>query len=208
MKININLFKSKLKCSFLLLNRYFFNAHNRLVYGIRFLGKEIYIDPTCKISRKSVIRVFPKGRGYIKIGKNSSVHDYAYIETYGGKIEIGDNSSINHFTIMRGGGGPGIRIGSGVRISPHCSFFAYNHKFSDKNEEIYLQGYTMEGIVIEDDVWIGSGVNILDGVVVSKGSIIGAGSVVTKSIPEYSIAVGSPARVIKKRGDDSLLINK
>jgi acetyltransferase-like isoleucine patch superfamily enzyme len=55
-------------------------------------------------------------------------------------------------------------------------------------------------VIIEDDVWIGANATILPGVRVGKGSVIGAGSVVTNDIPEYSIAVGIPARVISKRG--------
>ena len=62
------------------------------------------------------------------------------------------------------------------------------------------QGEGKQGaIIIEDDVWIGAGSIILTGVTISKGSVIGAGSVVAKSIPEYSIAVGNPAKVIHRR---------
>jgi len=61
------------------------------------------------------------------------------------------------------------------------------------------QGSTMKGIAISDDVWIGAGCRILDGVEIGKGSIIGAGTVLTKSVPEYSIVVGIPGKVIKRR---------
>lgn len=66
------------------------------------------------------------------------------------------------------------------------------------------QGVTREGIIIEDDCWLGSGVKVLDGVTIGKGCVIGANSVVTKDIPPYSVAVGAPARVIKKRGEKEL----
>lgn len=62
-----------------------------------------------------------------------------------------------------------------------------------------------KGIVIEDDCWLGTGVKILDGVTIGKGSVIGAGAVVTKNIPSYSVAVGVPAKVISKR-DSNLLM--
>ncbi|MBN2571055.1 MAG: hypothetical protein JXA68_02910 [Ignavibacteriales bacterium] len=74
-----------------------------------------------------------------------------------------------------------------------------NHNYSDPNVSIAEQGITAEGIKIEDDVWIGAGVKILDGIKIGKGSVIGAGSVVTHDVSPYSIAVGSPAKVIKKR---------
>jgi acetyltransferase-like isoleucine patch superfamily enzyme len=198
--MDINLFKSKAMRGFSLLNNYFNDSYRHLAYCIRFLGKEIYIDSSSRLSRKSTVRIFPKKRGSIKIGKDCTVHDYAIIETYGGKIEIGENSSINHFTILRGSGG--ITIGSCVRIAPHCTIIASSHIFKDVGNPICLQGLEAKGITIKDDVWIGSNVSVLDGVTIGKGSIIGAGSVVTKSIPEYCIAVGVPAKVIKKRGFD------
>jgi galactoside O-acetyltransferase len=61
------------------------------------------------------------------------------------------------------------------------------------------QGITAEGIVVEDDVWLGSGAIVLDGVHIGRGSVIGAGAVVTEDLPPYSIAVGSPARVVRDR---------
>ncbi|VVS91972.1 DapH/DapD/GlmU-related protein [Desulfoluna spongiiphila] len=63
-----------------------------------------------------------------------------------------------------------------------------------------LQGEGKQGaITIEDDVWIGAGAIILAGVTVGKGCVIGAGSVVTKDVPEYCVAAGNPARVVKQR---------
>jgi len=77
-----------------------------------------------------------------------------------------------------------------------------NHNFRDSTRLIREQGVTYKGIVIEDDVWIGSKATIVDGVTIGQGAVIGAGSVVTKSIPAYAIAVGVPARVIGTRGED------
>jgi acetyltransferase-like isoleucine patch superfamily enzyme len=65
-----------------------------------------------------------------------------------------------------------------------------------------IKGVTRQGIVIEDDCWLGHGVTVLDGVTIGKGSVIGAGSVVNKDIPPYSVAVGAPVRVIKSRIKD------
>ena len=74
-----------------------------------------------------------------------------------------------------------------------------NHIFSNPYEYIYKQGLSCIGITIEDDVWIGAGVKVLDGVIIRKGCVIGANSVVTHSTEEYGIYVGVPARKIKKR---------
>ncbi len=76
---------------------------------------------------------------------------------------------------------------------------AVNHVYDDPTRPIREQGITAQGIVIEDDVWIGAGAIVLDGVTIGRGSVIGAGAVVADDIPPYSIAVGSPAKPIRDR---------
>ncbi len=96
--------------------------------------------------------------------------------------------------------GPGdIKIGKHCMIAAHSGIYANNHNFADPMMPIKYQGVTRKGIVIEDDCWLGHGVTVLDGVTIGKGSVIGAGSVVNRDIPPFSIAVGTPARVIKNR---------
>jgi maltose O-acetyltransferase len=93
-----------------------------------------------------------------------------------------------------------ITIGKYVMIAQNVMIIGGNHNVSRTDIPMMLQGEGKQGpIIIEDDVWIGAGVIILTGIRVGKGSVIGAGSVVTKDIPEYSIAVGNPAKVIKSR---------
>ncbi|MBC5795129.1 acyltransferase [Sphaerospermopsis sp. LEGE 00249] len=96
--------------------------------------------------------------------------------------------------------GPGnIRIGKQCMIASQSGIYANNHNFTDTLLPMQKQGVTRQGIVIEDDCWLGHGVTVLDGVTIGKGSVIGAGAVVTKDIPPYSVAVGIPAKVIKSR---------
>ncbi|MFM6036017.1 MAG: acyltransferase [Sphaerospermopsis kisseleviana] len=96
--------------------------------------------------------------------------------------------------------GPGnIRIGKQCIIASQSGIYANNHNFADTLLPMQKQGVTRQGIVIEDDCWLGHGVTVLDGVTIGKGSVIGAGAVVTKDIPPYSVAVGIPAKVIKSR---------
>lgn len=96
--------------------------------------------------------------------------------------------------------GPGdIRIGKNCMIAAHSGIYANNHNFADPMQPIKHQGVTRKGIVIEDDCWLGHGVTVLDGVTIGRGSVIGAGAVVNKDIPPFSVAVGTPARVIKSR---------
>ncbi len=96
--------------------------------------------------------------------------------------------------------GPGnVKIGKRCLIAAHSGIFANNHNYADPLRYIADQGVTCKGITIEDDCWLGHAVTVIDGITIGKGSVIGAGSVVTKDIPPYSIAVGTPARVIKSR---------
>jgi len=96
--------------------------------------------------------------------------------------------------------GPGnVKIGKRCLIAAHSGIFANNHNYTDPFKYIADQGVTCKGITIEDDCWLGHAVTVVDGITIGKGSVIGAGAVVTKDIPPYSIAVGTPARVIKSR---------
>ena len=112
-------------------------------------------------------------------------------------IIIDENAYIGPYVVIAGTGD--IKIGKNCLIAPHCGIFANNHIFADPTLPIEEQGITRQGITIEDDCWLGHNVTVLDGVIIGKGSIIGAGSVVNQSIPPFSIAVGTPARIIKNR---------
>jgi len=119
---------------------------------------------------------------------------------WGGIIEIGDDCSVNPFAILYGSPKK-LSIGNYVRIAAHTVIIPANHTYDDPARPIHLQGGMSRGITIEDDVWLGAGVTVLDGVRIGRGSVIGAGSVVTRDIEPYSVAVGVPARRIKRRGE-------
>lgn len=135
--------------------------------------------------------------GRVLVGKHSAIDAGVILRANGNTILIGDNSSINPYCMIHGGGG--VKIGNGVRIASHTVIIAANHVFDDPTKFIYLQGESEKGIVIEDDVWIGAGARILDGIVVAKGTVVGAGAVVTKSTEAYSVVAGVPARTIRMR---------
>jgi acetyltransferase-like isoleucine patch superfamily enzyme len=91
-------------------------------------------------------------------------------------------------------------IGKRVEIAPRCAFYPYNHG-TKLEENIRSQPvHTKGGIRIGDDAWLGYGVTVLDGVSIGKGAVIGAGSVVTKNVPDNAIAHGVPARIVAMRG--------
>ncbi len=112
-------------------------------------------------------------------------------------IHIGQETFIGPGVCIAGPGD--IKIGKRCLIAANAGIYANNHNFSDPIEPIKYQGISRQGIVIEDDCWLGHGVAVLDGVTIGEGSVIGAGAVVTKDIPPFSVAVGVPAKVIKTR---------
>lgn len=95
-----------------------------------------------------------------------------------------------------------IKLGNNVIIGPNSVLRAANHIFTDLDKPIRYQGHSGGKIIIEDDCWLGANVIVLKDVTVGKGSVIGAGAIVTKDIPPLSIAVGVPARVIGHRGQN------
>jgi acetyltransferase-like isoleucine patch superfamily enzyme len=158
----------------------------------------VIIGNGTRISSNVVIET-PYG-GEIKVGDNCELLTGVILMTYGGKIEIGDRCSINPYTILYGHGG--LKIGNDVLIAGHTMVIPANHIYTNRNRTINSQGLICKGIIIEDDVWIGGGCRILDGVTIGKGSIIAAGAVVNKSVEQYSIVGGVPALVLKKRYND------
>ena len=158
------------------------------------LGKGVYLD------QGVYLHALPGG---ITIGDSTFVMHHTMLHVFNFRnlpqagITIGKNCFIGEFNVVRGQGG--VRIGNGVYTGPMVQIVAVNHVYQDLTHPIREQGITAQGIVIEDDVWIGAGATVVDGVTIGQGSIIGAGAVVTSYIPPYSIAVGTPARPIKDR---------
>ncbi len=141
------------------------------------------------------IRVFFAKKIIKKIGKNVNIETGAIFTP---NVEIGDNSSIG----VKAEIVSSVKIGNNVMMGPEVVIYSLNHKFQDRDKTIIEQGYSEDEIVtIEDDVWIGRRAIILPGVTVKKGTVIGAGAIVTKSFPEYSVIAGNPAKVIKTRGE-------
>ncbi|MCB0164432.1 MAG: acyltransferase [Anaerolineae bacterium] len=161
--------------------------------GVR-LGKSVYLD------QGVYLHALPNG---ITIGDNTFIMHHTMLHVFNFRglpqagITIGNNCFLGEYNVIRGQGG--VQIGNDVYTGPMVQMVAVNHVYQDANRPIREQGITAQGIIIEDDVWIGANATIVDGVTIGKGSIIGAGSVVTRDIPPYSIAVGTPAKRVKDR---------
>jgi acetyltransferase-like isoleucine patch superfamily enzyme len=158
------------------------------------LGKGVYLD------QGVYLHALPSG---ITIGDNTFLMHHTMLHVFNFRnlpqagISIGSNCFFGEFNVIRGQGG--VHIGNGVYTGPMVQIVAVNHVYQDPARPIREQGITAKGIVIEDDVWIGAGATVVDGVTIGHGSIIGAGSVVTSDIPPFSIAVGTPAKPIRDR---------
>ena len=133
----------------------------------------------------------------IRIGEGTKVMPGARLIPQQGRIVIGRNCTIQYGCLLYGVGQ--LEIGDDVRMAAYTVVTPMNHVFSDPNVPIRLQGETAKGVRIGNDVWIGAGVKIVDGVSIGDGCVIGAGSVVTKDLAPFSVAVGVPARVVRKR---------
>lgn len=148
------------------------------------------------------------GPGDIRIGEGAWIMNGCRLHVFNFRslphagIHIGKRTFIGEGSVIRGQGG--VRVGDHVLFGPRVMVLAVDHVFTDPERPIMDQGITAQGIVIEDNAWIGAGATILDGVTVGKGSCIGAGAVVTRSVPPHSLAVGVPARVIRDLLKDPL----
>lgn len=159
------------------------------------------IDPTAKISQLADIE--PSARGtLIRIGARTMIDSFVKIKPAGGsgEVVIGEDCAINSGTVLYTG--HGIRIGDAVLIAANCTLAPTNHAFADRSRRIRDQGFlpSKGGIVIEDDVWLGANVVVLDGAVIGKGCIVAAGSVVRGVLEPYSIYAGVPAQRTGARG--------
>jgi acetyltransferase-like isoleucine patch superfamily enzyme len=130
-----------------------------------------------------------------RLGKAGLI-DYKTYFRYPSKISIGDHSYVNHGCCFYGSSLKGVEIvvGNDVALGPHIRIFTATHDYST-----YDLKDTAESVTIEDNAWVGGGTIILPGVTIGRGAVIGAGSVVTKDIPAFSVAVGNPARVVRTR---------
>jgi acetyltransferase-like isoleucine patch superfamily enzyme len=158
------------------------------------LGSHIFVDDRVVLFQR-------KGGGSMTVGDRVCIYRDAILETgYGGSLSIGSDSSI-HPRCQINAYVSYVKIGSGVMIAPSCAFYPYDHGFLPEQPIRKQPLHSKGGIIIEDEAWLGYGAIVLGGVRIGKGAAIGAGSVVTRDIPDGAIAVGNPARVVKMRAD-------
>jgi acetyltransferase-like isoleucine patch superfamily enzyme len=116
------------------------------------------------------------------------------------EVRIDSQTYVGHRCLLYGTGG--IHIGRDALLANDVQLICGNHTFARRDMPIRLQPTVERPIIIEEDVWLGASVIVLGDVTVGKGSVVGAGAVVTRSLPPYSIARGVPAKVVGVRGED------
>ena len=166
------------------------------------LGSEmtIKIDVTARVSPLSDIEDSLRG-SQIVVGAHSVIDSFVKVKPAGGSgdLFIGEHVVINSGCVLYTG--QGIRIGNHVAIAANCTFAPVNHAYKDKTRLIREQGFSQGkgGIVIEDDVWIGANCVLLDGAILRRGCVLGAGSVVRGELAAYTVYAGQPLCVVGHR---------
>lgn len=157
----------------------------------------IELHPDARISALADIEDSVRGTRIV-VGARSVLDSFVKIKPAGGcgDLLIGERTVINSGCVLYTGNG--IQIGDDVAIAANCTLAPVNHEFRRRNVTICRQGFrpSKGGIVIEDDVWVGANTVILDGAVLRRGCVIGAGSVVRGEVAAYSINAGRPLAVI------------
>ncbi len=127
-----------------------------------------------------------------RFGPHCLIAAWAVLE---GELSAGSHCSFNAHAVVRGH----VVLGSFVRIASHACLIGFEHVADDLARPIFTQGIRCRGIEIGDDVWIGAGATVVDGVRIGAHAIVGAGAVVTRDVPAYAVVVGNPARVLRDR---------
>jgi len=149
------------------------------------------------IRRRNRMDVFPFNE--FSLGEKSIIEDFVTINNGVGNVLIGDNTIIGIGSVVIGP----VEIGNNVMLAQNIVVSGLNHGYEDIDLPPSKQKEIRKKITICDDVWIGANSVITAGVKIGKHVVIGAGSIVTKDIPDYCVAVGNPARIIKKYSEDT-----
>ncbi|MGO4943656.1 acyltransferase [Streptococcus alactolyticus] len=165
----------------------------------------LYTRLFASFGRKSVLYrpLYIKGKEFIHVGDNTTILNNARIQVYNdltglkSEVRIGNNCYIGYNTSILAGGN--VEIGDGVLMASNILISSENHSVNPEDERYYsAQPLVCDPVKIDEGCWIGERVCILPGITIGKKCVVGAGSIVTKDIPDYCMVAGAPAKVIKK----------
>ncbi len=154
-----------------------------------FLGKRVFVGQYSYLDG---------GTSFLRLGDDVHLARFCTLRAGERGITIHDGAGLNIRTYLDGNGE--IEIGPNVLLSPGVQVLSGNHVFDDPRVPIRYQGTAYGKVTIGDDCWLGTNVIVLPGVDIGRGAVVGAGAVVTKDIPPFSIALGVPAKVVGQRG--------
>jgi acetyltransferase-like isoleucine patch superfamily enzyme len=158
------------------------------------LGRRVMIGEGCFVDAHSLT-------GHISFGDDVWLSRGCYVLAHrDADVQIDDRAYIGHRCLLYGTAG--LHVGKDVLMANDVQLICGDHTFARRDMPIRAQPTAGKPIVIEDDVWLGASVIVLGGVTVGTGSVVGAGAVVTRSLPPYSIARGVPAEIVGVRGDE------
>ncbi len=160
------------------------------------IGDNVIIDDNCVLDAKG------EDNEGIHIGDNVILSRNTALVSKNGSIYLGDNTNLGANCLIQSESS--VRIGSNILFASYCYIVGGgNHAFSRTDIPIIQQPpISKGGIVIEDNCWLGARVTVLDGVTIGRDTVVGAGAMVLKDLPEFTIAVGVPAKVIKNRKEE------
>ena len=167
----------------------------------RLYHRQLHLGPHVFIGAHVLIYQVNNDSGPVELGRRVRLHQDVIVETgTGGSLRIGEESNILPRCQLSAYQGP-IDIGRGVSMAPYCALYPYDHgilpELPIRKQPLRSRG----GIVIGDEVWLGVGVIVLDGVRIGAGAVVGAGSVVAHDVPAGAVVQGVPARVVMFRSD-------
>lgn len=180
-----------------------------VLYTVPQSFSQLYLSLRCQkwIEKLRLARHFEwTGVKNLTLGAGLRIAEDCHLLASGGKIVLGNRVGLNSGTILDATPSGEIKLADNVIVGPRCIFRACNHDFKDPHTPVMYQGHLSGKISVGEGTWIGAHCVLLPGVTIGKHVIIGAGAVVTGNIPDYAIAAGVPARVLKFREQNSKLL--
>jgi acetyltransferase-like isoleucine patch superfamily enzyme len=136
-------------------------------------------------------------QGQISLGDDCQIGQGVVFHPYGGSIAVGNQVYVGPYSVIFGHGS--VTIGDHTLIAMHCRILSSNHTIPPPDTLISSCPDRAKPVTIGSDVWLGAGVTVLAGVTIGNGCVVGAASVVTHDLPPFSVAVGTPARIVRQR---------
>ncbi len=154
------------------------------------------------VRRRTRMDVLPFN--HFAIGRDSTIEDFATVNNGVGAVVIGDRTRIGLGCVLIGP----VTVGNDIMFAQNIVVSGLNHGYKDINIPPSLQEVETKPIVIEDAVWIGANAVITAGVTIGKHSVVAAGSIVTKSVPPFSVVGGNPAKLLRQYDPESMTWEK